>query len=77
MDRFEIIEKLNEYLEDAEHQKKIDIAKLIYAKHPNAMEDKGAGVNIRLNELSDEFLRSLIPKEEAPEVEFWQTLEFE
>ena len=76
MDRLKVVEKIIEYLEDAENLHKIEFAKMIYAKYPNCVSDKGDGLSVNIQTIPTEFLIMLLKKNESQnkKIEFWETL---
>ena len=76
MDRSLLIEKLADWLDAAEYDAKVEFSKLIYAKYPDSMRDKGAGTQVILKNIPTEFLLELCEKNKSSvtEVSFWETL---
>ena len=74
-ERIKIINSLSEYIEYAGMDEKKRIASTIYNKHPEQCQEKGAGLQIKLKNLSSDFLLSLIEKDgERQDLPFWETL---
>jgi hypothetical protein len=76
MNRLEVVEKIIEYLEDADILHKIEFAKIIYEKYPKFCTNKGTGLNINIQSIPTKFLIMLLKKNESQgcEPEFWKTL---
>jgi hypothetical protein len=76
MDRLAVVEKIIEYLEDADILHKIEFAKIIYEKYPNCVSDKGTGLCVNIQSIPTEFLIMLLKKNESQNnsLEFWKTL---
>ena len=74
-ERIKIINSLSEYIEYAGMDEKKRIASTIYNKHPEQCQEKGAGLQIKLKNLSSDFLLSLMEKDgERQDLPFWETL---
>jgi hypothetical protein len=76
MNRLKVVEKIIEWLDDADIFHKIEFAKIIYEKYPNCVSDKGTGLNVNIHTIPTEFLIMLLKKNESQNnsLEFWQTL---
>ena len=76
MNRLKVVEKLIEWLENAENLHKIEFAKIMYEKYPKCVSDKGTGLNVNIHTIPTEFLILLLKKNESQnkEPEFWETL---
>ena len=76
MARSLLIEKLADWLDAAEYDAKVEFSKLIYAKYPDSMRDKGAGTQVILKNIPTEFLLELCEKNKTntDEMEFWETI---
>ena len=76
MDRSLLIEKIANWLDDAEHGSKIEFAKQIYKKYPNSLEEKGSGTQFILKNIPTEFLLELCEKNKSSvaEMEFWEKM---
>jgi hypothetical protein len=76
MDRFTIIEKLIDWIEDATKDDKIIFGRRIYQKYAYQMQDKGNGCAINLTGIDTEFLIELYEEtqKKTDKLEFWETL---
>jgi hypothetical protein len=76
MDRLKVVEKIIEWLDDANILYKIEFAKIIYEKYPKFCTNKGTGLNINIQSIPTDFLIMLLKKNESQnkEPEFWETL---